>query len=140
MALDQILQRSRDEEILLAQPQFAARQTLVIRIEELADRLRARLLGAGAEIVAGIEYGELQRIGRTRRPKPQRVDVLAAPAHDRGVVGNRLYRLSRVPDGAVASFGFDVFDATAEVHVINHLRPLKFPGIAEAQPLVGIFL
>ena len=45
MALDQILQRGGDEEIFLPQPQFAPRRALVIRIEELADRFRARLLG-----------------------------------------------------------------------------------------------
>ena len=45
MALDQILQRGGDEEIFLAQPQFAARRALVVRIEEFADRFRARFLG-----------------------------------------------------------------------------------------------
>jgi hypothetical protein len=33
-----------------------------------------------------------------------------------------------------------VFDAAAEMHVIDHLRSLEFPGVAEAQPFVGIFL
>ena len=28
----------------------------------------------------------------------------------------------------------------AEMHLIDHLRPLEFPGVAEAEPLVGIFL
>ena len=60
MALDQILQRGRDEEIFLAQPQFAARRALVVRIEEFADRFGARLLGDGAEIVAGVEDVELR--------------------------------------------------------------------------------
>ena len=33
-----------------------------------------------------------------------------------------------------------VFDAAAEMHVIDHFRPLEFPGVAETQPFVGIFL
>ena len=33
-----------------------------------------------------------------------------------------------------------MFDAAAEMHVIDHFRPLEFPGVAEAQPFVGIFL
>ena len=140
VALDQILQRGRDEEIFLAQPQFAPRRALVVRIEELADRFGARFLGAGAEIVAGVEDVELERIGRARRPQPQRVDVLAAPADDRGVVGDRLHGFRRMPDRAVAALGVDVLDAAAEMHVIDHLRPLEFPGVAEAQPFVGIFL
>ena len=68
--LDQILQRGGDEEIFLTQPQFAARRALVVRIEEFADRFRARFLGDGAEIVAGVEDIEPQRIGRARRPQP----------------------------------------------------------------------
>ncbi len=140
MAVDQILQRGRDEEIFLPQPQFAPRRALVVRIEELADRLRARLLGAGAEIVAGVEDVELERIGRARRPQPQRVDVLAAPADDRRVVGDRLHGFAGTPDRAVAALVVDMLDAAAEMHVVDHLRPLKFPRIAEAQPFVRIFL
>src|SRR6202035_2805278 len=45
-----------------------------------------------------------------------------------------------MPDRAVASFHLDVFDAAPEMHEIDHLRPLEFPGVAEAQPFVGIFL
>ena len=46
-----------------------------------------------------------------------------------------------MPDVARAALGIgDAFDAAAEVDVIDHLRPLEFPGVAEAQPLVGIFL
>ena len=33
-----------------------------------------------------------------------------------------------------------MFDAAAEMHVVDHFRPLEFPGVAEAQPFVGIFL
>ena len=127
MPLDQILQRGRDEEIFLAQPQLAARRALVVRIEELADRLRARLLGAGADIVAAVEGVELQRIGRARRPQPQRVDVLAAPADDRGVIGDRLHGLGRMPDRAVAALVVDMLDAAAEMRCHRPLRAAAIP-------------
>ena len=140
MAVDQILQRGRDEEIFLAQPQLAARGALVVRIEEFADRFGARFLGDGADIVAGVEDVEPERVGRTRRPQPQRVDVLAAPADDRGVIGDRLHGLGGMPDRAVAALVLDMFDAAAEMHVIDDFRPLEFPGVAEAQPLVRVFL
>ena len=140
VAIDQVLQRGGDEEIFLAQPQLAARRALVVRIEELADRFRARLLGAGADIVALVEGVELQRIGRACRPQAQRVDVLAAPADDRRVIGDRLHGLGRMPDRAVAALVVDMLDAAAEMDVIDHLGPLQFPGIAEAQPFVRIFL
>ena len=46
-----------------------------------------------------------------------------------------------MPDRAVASLSIgDAFDAAAEVYVVDHLRALEFPWIAEAQPFVGIFL
>src|SRR5579872_6308401 len=45
-----------------------------------------------------------------------------------------------MPDGATAPVDVDLFDTAAEMNVINHFRPLEFPGVAEAQPLVGIFL
>src|SRR5258706_767961 len=45
-----------------------------------------------------------------------------------------------MPDRAVVPLGFDVFDAAAEMNVVAHLRRLEFPGVAETQPLIGIFL
>ncbi|MGY4432985.1 hypothetical protein ACVWWO_005462 [Bradyrhizobium sp. F1.13.1] len=140
MPLDQVLQRSRDEEIFLAQAQLAARRALVVRIEEFTNGFRARLLGAGADIVAGVEGVELQRIGRTCRPQPQRVDVLAAPADDRRVIGHRLHGLGRMPDRAIPALVFDVLDTAAEANVIDHFGPLQFPGVAEAEPFVRVFL
>ena len=133
--LDQILQRGGDEEIFLAQPQLAARGAFVVRIEEFADRFRARLLGDGAEVVAGVEDVEPQRIGRARRPQPQRVDVLAAPADDRRVVGDGLDGFRRTPGRAVAPAVVDMLDMAAEMNVIDHLRPLEFPGVAEARAI-----
>src|SRR3977135_4111278 len=46
-----------------------------------------------------------------------------------------------MPGGAIAALliGF-AFDAAAEMHMIDHFRPLEFPGVAEAQPFVRIFL
>ena len=140
MPLDQILQRGRDEEIFLPQPKLASRRALVVRIEEFADRFRARFLGGGADIVAAVEDVELERIGRARRPQPQRIDVVAAPADDRRVIGDRLHGLGWTPGGAVAPLLVDMLDIAAEMDVIGHLRPLEFPGVAETQPDVGIFL
>jgi hypothetical protein len=140
VAVHEVLQRGRDEEIFLAQPQLTACRALVVRIEEFADRFGACLLGAGRDVVAGVEDVELERIGRMRRPQPQRVDVLAAPADDRRVVGHRLDGFRRMPGGAVAAAVVDVLDMAAEMDVVDHLRPLEFPGVAVGQPLVGIFL
>ena len=45
-----------------------------------------------------------------------------------------------MPDRDVAPSVFDVFDAAAEMHLVDHFRPLEFPGVAEAEPFVGIFV
>src|SRR5436309_7473684 len=45
-----------------------------------------------------------------------------------------------MPDRAVASVGFDILDVAAEMHVVDHFRPLQFPGVAEAEPHVRIFV
>src|SRR4051794_7235207 len=66
--------------------------------------------------------------------------MLAAPADDRGVVSDRLHGFTGMPGRAVASLFIDMGDIAAEMHLVDHLRPLEFPGVAEAEPLVGIFL
>jgi hypothetical protein len=46
-----------------------------------------------------------------------------------------------MPDHALAALGVgDALDAAAEMDVMDHGRPLEFPGVAEAEPFVGIFL
>src|ERR1700734_3134996 len=46
-----------------------------------------------------------------------------------------------MPDRAVAALGVSAaFDPAAEMHMVDHFGPLEFPGVAEAEPLVGIFL
>ena len=45
-----------------------------------------------------------------------------------------------MPGGAVAAVDVSALDAAAEIHLVDHLRPLEFPGVAEAEPLVRIFV
>ena len=100
VARHQILQRGGDEEIFLPQAQFAAGRRFVARIEDLRDRLRARLLDQRADMIAAVEGVEPQRVDRARGPQPQRIHVAAAPSDDRRVVGDRLDGLVRQPDVA----------------------------------------
>ena len=98
VAADQILQRGGGEEIFLPQPQFLARRRRVARIEHLGDRLGAHLIGERADVIAAVEGVEPQRVGGARRPQAQRVDVLAAPADDRRVIGDGHDGFARAPD------------------------------------------
>ncbi len=76
-----------------------------------------------------------------RRPQPQRVDVAAAPAGDRRVVGDggdRFRRVPLVPRRAAAVV--DRVDGAAEADRVGHLGPLEFPGVAGRQPVLGHFV
>ena len=66
--------------------------------------------------------------------------MLAAPAHDRRVVGDRLHGFRRPPRRAVTPAVIDMVDMAAEMNVVDHLRPLEFPGVAETQPFIRIFV
>src|ERR1700681_2714787 len=74
------------------------------------------------------------------RPQPQGVDVLPAPADDRRVVGHGLHGFRRTPGRAVAAAVVGMLDMAAEVYGVDHFRPLEFPGVAEAEPFVRIFV
>src|ERR1700742_2295909 len=45
-----------------------------------------------------------------------------------------------MPDRMVAATLVLVLDAASEMHMIGDFRPLEFPGVAEREPDVGIFL
>src|SRR3954463_3222283 len=67
--------------------------------------------------------------------------MLATPADNGRVIGDGFDRLARTPDRTVIPLAVrGGLDAAAEVNVVDHLRPRQLPWIAEAQPLVGIFL
>ncbi len=135
MAADDVLQRRRGEEILLAQPQLLAGRRGVARIEHAGNRFGLRARRGRADHVAGVERRKLHRRGRSRRPKPQRVDVAAAPAGDRRIVRHRQDPLGRIPEPARRAIGAaDIFDAAAEADGIFGVEPLEFPRVAEREP------
>src|SRR5262249_60444544 len=73
-------------------------------------------------------------------PQPERVDVVAAPADDRCVVGHRLHRLGRRPYDLLAARQLEALNLPAIAHVIDDLAALEFPGVARQQPLLREFL
>ena len=138
---NQVLQRGGREEVFLPQPQFLSRRRLVARIQHLRDGVGAVARRQRADMVAAIERVEPQRIRRPRRPEPQRVGVVSAPADDRRVVGDRVHGLGRVPDVARAAIGHRPgLDRAAEADQMGGVRPRDLPWIAEGQPVLRIFL
>jgi hypothetical protein len=134
---DEVEQRRRSEEIFLPEPQFLSRWRRVAGVENLGDRFSPHGFGKGADIVAGVEGFELQGVGRSRRPQAQRVDVPAAPAHHRRIVGHRFDCLGRMPDvvGALV-VALDHFDPAAEADGVIVFGADEFPRIAVDEPVL----
>ena len=116
---------------------------LVAGVEDLA---RSPRRGSGRHSAPtwspGLKASSRSGSAGARRPQPQRVDVLAAPADHRRVVGDRLDRLGRVPDWRTcAAVGVGTASTVPpKPIVVDHLGPLELPGVAERQPVLGIFV
>ena len=136
----QVLQRRRGEEDLLPQAQLVPGGRGVGGIEDARHGFQPDAVGERADVVAAVEVLQRQRVVGARRPQPQRVDVLAAPAGDRGVVGDRADAVGRAPDRADRAVGLgDDVDAAAEADLVGDFRPLEFPRIAGGEPVLGQF-
>ena len=99
MQTHHVLQRARDEEVLLRQPQPFAGLGLVVRIQHLGDGFGDHLLFDRTVVVADVERVEVERFGGFRFPQPQQVGRRArgnrAPACRR----RRPSRPDREPSG-----------------------------------------
>ena len=104
MSAHQVLQRRRNEEILLPQPQFLPGRRGVRRVQHLGDRLGLNLFGQRPGVVAVVERIQPKRIGGSSRPQPQRIDAPAAPSDGGRVVGHCLDGFRGVPDMAHRRF------------------------------------
>jgi len=133
-----VLQRGGTEEIFLAQPQFLAGRGGVGRIKDAGQRLGLVAFLERADVVAGVEGFQQDRIDRLGRPQAQRVDMFATPADHRRVVGRGDHPFARLPDEMrfVVLAGDGVHRA-AEADFIRALAPLEFPGIAVGEPGFG---
>ena len=113
MAAQDVLQRGGGEEELLAQAQFLAGGRRVGRIEHAGKAFGLVAFAQRADVVAGVEGVEQDRVDRLRGPEAQRVDALGAPADDRRVEGGGDDALGRLPDVARPRHRGDVTISTA---------------------------
>ncbi|OIQ83854.1 hypothetical protein GALL_343470 [mine drainage metagenome] len=135
-----VLDRCGDEEILLAQPQFAPVHRSVVGVQYLGEVLGGVLFFHGAHVVAGIERVQVEFARRLGRPQAQVVDGIGLVAGDRHVVGHRHHGVAVHPavlDAAVLVG--ELHHVAIELDRIEALRALEFPGIAVAQPVVRAF-
>ncbi len=139
VAVDQVLQRRRGEEILLTQPKLLAGGRRVARIQDFRDRLRANLFGLRRDIIAGVEDIETQGIGSARPPQSKRIHVFAAPAGYRRIVGDGLNDLGWTPDLRNRAV-MERLHRASKADGIGDFGARELPRIAEGQPVFGIFV
>ena len=138
MAPDDVLQRGGGEEVFLPQAQFLASLVRVGRIEDAGDRLGLVGFDQGADVIAGIEGVEQDRVERLGAPQAQRVHAASAPADDRRVVGDGENALGRAPDLPGRAAGLlDGGDLAAEADLVGKFAALELPGIAMGEPGFG---
>jgi len=124
--------------VLLQQAQALAHLGLVVRVEHLADGPRAHLAHDGAVVVAPVEGGEVEDLGRLGAPQAQQVHGAHAVAEDGRVDRHAAKDLVRHPAGAQPALVVGrVLGVAADADVVGDLRTPHFPGVAEAQPVVG---
>jgi hypothetical protein len=137
VAADDVLQRGRDEEVLLSQAELLAREHAVAGIEDPADVLGSGARLDGRDVVALVEFPEIEFLDGPSSPEAERVDGRRGVARHRRVVG----RGEHVP--GVHPF---LHEATVLVHpgadVAEELDPEPvaragdLPGIPVAEPAV----
>ena len=132
MATQDILHRGRHEEILLAQAQLAAGVGRVVRIEHAGDVFGVVFILYRGEVVALVEFTEVNFAAGLRAPQTQRVGGVGVKAGDDLVVGFRNDLLRLNPAGFL-SF---LLNAAAEAHFIAGVVALKLPRVTVLQPVV----
>src|SRR5262249_1592039 len=85
VAANDVLERGRDKEVFLSQPELTADEDVVVWIEHTADVLRAGARFDGADVVALVELVEIELLDGAGTPQAQSVHRLRPIPGDRGV-------------------------------------------------------
>ena len=137
VATDDVPERARDEEVLLAEAELLACGRVVVRIEDLGQVLGPHLARDGVRVGPLVEVVEVKVIDRLRAPEAKRVDGVAI-ADDRQVIGKTFDDLVRHPDPLLAPVFGETLDVSAEVDVLRVFRTLHLPRIAVLQPRIRL--
>ncbi len=138
VAVDDVVDRAGDEEVLLPQAELAPLLEVVVGVEDLGDDLGGVLGLHGAHVVAAVEEREVELLAGARGPEAEGVDGVGVVTGDGRVVGHAEDRLFLVPDDAEAALAVAlVLGVAAELDGDGVLGARDLPGVAEAEPLVG---
>ena len=139
VAPEDVLDRGRDEEVLLLEPELLALGDVVLRIEHAGDGLGADLLLDRGHVITLVELGEVEHLRGQGPPEPERVDGLASVAGYRDVVGERVGLVGVHPLVGETPVGVHVGpDPAVEVNGVLELGADDLPGVAETEPVVGL--
>ncbi len=136
VAVQDVLQRGGNEEVLLLQPQFLAVLALVVGVENLRESLGKGLAAHRLNVVALVEGVEVELPRRPRRPQAQVPHRRRREARNRVVEGHRHDFLGIDPLADLVALRIAEAEIlAAEAHPIEHRGARHLPRIAEAQPV-----
>ncbi|SVK46427.1 Uncharacterised protein [Acinetobacter baumannii] len=135
MAIENILHRGRHQEILLSQAQFTPGGGRIVRIEHARHVLRMVFIFHRREVIALIEFAEVDLVTGLRAPQPQRVGGVGVETGDHLIVGDGHDLFGLQP----ARLGPLLLHAAAEAHLVAGVMARKLPRIAVLQPVVRRF-
>ena len=131
-----VLHGGGGEEVLLLQAQLLALPGVVVGIEHLGDDLGQLALLHGLDVLAAVEGGHVDALGRACGPDAQHVDHAGIVAHGGDVVGNGLHDHGIHRAEAQATVLLILLHAAAEVHLDHLCGARNLPDVAAVQPVV----
>ena len=137
--LQDVLQRSAGEEIVLLQAEHLAFIVPVFGIQHLADRLGQLNLFGGLHIAAFTEAVQVQLLRAPGGPHAQRVHHRCVVADHGHVVRHRFHGVVVAGHIVLFAVDLDLFHMAAEVHLAGVLHHGGLPHVAVVQPAVGQF-
>ncbi len=133
-----VLDRAGHEEILLLQAQLLALHLLVVGVEDFGNVFRIDLILHRPVIIAPVEIGEVEGLGRLGAPQAQQGASIDAVAEHRGVVGDADHDPARHPAHTILSLLVSVrLGVSAQLDHFGEQWAGHLPDIAVMQPLVG---
>src|SRR4030042_1605797 len=137
---DHVLQRTRDEKILLLQSQLLPYRRFIIRVKHLGDVFRGNLFIDRPVVVADVERMKIKRFTSFGLPEAKKIGGIDVITKKRGIVGNALdHPIGSPAHPKIALYVESGFGISTQLYVKSNLGTGYFPGIAQLQPLIGHF-
>ena len=134
VAAHDVLHGGGDQEVFLAQAQFATNRGGIVGVKDARDVFRGGLLLNGGEVVAFVEVAEVEDVARVCPPQAQGVGDVGVKAGDDLVVGQRGDLLAVVPDALFAL----IVDVAAEADGVVLAGAAELPGNVLLGPGIGL--